>query len=78
MRMSDPFILVTGLADDSPLHEFGIKPGDAIMTVDGKDFDTIGEFAALTKENKDMVWQMFHVPSVRCRGRCSCAAGDIH
>lgn len=61
--MSDPFILVTGLADDSPLHEFGIKPGDAIMTVDGKDFDTIGEFAALTKENKDMVWQMFHVPS---------------
>lgn len=55
MRLSDPFVLLTKVMEDSYLNDFGLKAGDAIITVDGEDFDTLGEFAALTKRNKDMV-----------------------
>ena len=40
----------------------GVQPGDAVITVNGEDFDTIGEFAALTKVSPNMVMQTFHIP----------------
>ena len=64
MRVSDPYLVLTGLAPDSFLNEFGLRVGDAIATVNGENFDTIADFAALTKRQKDMVLEIFHEPDV--------------
>ncbi len=73
MRMSDPFLGITAIAEDSFLREFGVQEGDGIITVNGEDFDTIQEFSAATKKQKDMVWQFFHVKQV-CGFICVCTS----
>ncbi len=55
-----------GVSEGSYLAGFGIREGDAIITVNGEDFDTIGEFAGLTKKKQSFVLQTFHIPDVRC------------
>ena len=55
MRISDPFLYVSGLKDNSFLRKFDIRAGDGVITIDGHGFDTIGEFSILTKLQKDMV-----------------------
>ena len=67
MRLSDPFLVITSVGEDSYLRDFGLKAGDAVITIDGEDFNTLGEFVALTKRKKDMVWEVFNVNDVRAK-----------
>ena len=62
------------VADGSPMQDVGIRPGDAILTVNGRDFDTVGEFVALTKMQKDMTWEIVHMPDVPQDEMCVSAA----
>jgi hypothetical protein len=64
MRLSDPYLIVTGLKEDSFLKEAGIDEGDGIITVHGEMFNTIGEFAALTKRSANMTLQVMHIPDI--------------
>ena len=55
---------MTELAAKSHLKQFGLEVGDAVVTVNGEDFDSIEEFQGLTQQKRDMVWEIVHV---RCR-----------
>ena len=55
MRVSDPYMRVTKLEPTSCFQGCGIRPEDGIITVNGKDFDTMQEFAELCREKRDMV-----------------------
>ena len=50
------------MSETSPAK--GLRPGDAVLSVDGLDFQTIGDFAKLTKIQKDMVWEVVRMPDV--------------
>lgn len=43
MRNGESGVLVTGVSDDSPAKQAGVKPGDVIISVDGKATPDIGQ-----------------------------------
>jgi len=55
LRLSDPYVVVSEINDDSFLKEFGVEKGDAVITVNGHGFDTVTRFVELVKQHKDMV-----------------------
>ena len=61
IRVSDPFVLVKALKEGSFLADFGIRAHDAILTVNGRTFETIGEFVGIIKQHKDFDLEVAHL-----------------
>ena len=47
VKVVEPYLLVQSVTPNSKLADAGLLPGDALVALDGKSFDTIEEFSSL-------------------------------
>ena len=65
MRISDPFLYIKATKPQCIFPPEIVRQGDAVLTVNGLPFDNIGAFVKLTKESKDLVLEVTHLPDIK-------------